>query len=179
MRPILIIAGLMCAAAATAQNKPKPPLTAEQILVCSSGGSVAPTPVSLPVLSVDAWEAYEGMLVTFPQALVISEYFDYDRFGEIVLTSERHTTSTSLFEPGSPESLASAVLRLAAEPALLSTFRREAARTIEGYTVSRMADAYEDAYAAAQFVSNRRTRSHYLLRGSNQSSGPLRDSRTP
>ncbi len=40
------------------------------------------------------------MLVTFPQALVISEYFNFDRFGEIVLTSERHLTPTAEFEPG-------------------------------------------------------------------------------
>ena len=30
-------------------------------------------------------ERYEGMLVRFPQSLVIAEYFNYDRFGEIVL----------------------------------------------------------------------------------------------
>ena len=30
-------------------------------------------------------ERYEGMRVRFPQPLVISEYFNYDRFGEIVL----------------------------------------------------------------------------------------------
>ena len=43
------------------------------------------------------------MLVTFPQNLVISEYFNFDRYGEIVLTSERHMTPTALYEPGSPE----------------------------------------------------------------------------
>ena len=59
--------------------------------------------LSLPVTSVDAFEAYEGMLVTFSQPLVISEYFNFDRFGEIVLTSERHLTPTAEFEPGSPE----------------------------------------------------------------------------
>jgi predicted extracellular nuclease len=77
-------------------------ITANQILVCSTG-SVAPTPVTLPVATVDAFEAYEGMLVTFPQALIISEYFNFDRFNEIVLTSERHLTPTAEFEPGSPE----------------------------------------------------------------------------
>ena len=61
------------------------------------------TSLSLPVTSVEAFEAYEGMYVTFPQALVISEYFNFDRFGEIVLTSERHLTPTAEFEPGSPE----------------------------------------------------------------------------
>ncbi len=53
----------------------------------------------------DNLEAYEGMLVTFPQELVISEYFNYDRYGEIVLTSERHLTPTAEFDPGSPEAL--------------------------------------------------------------------------
>jgi len=71
------------------------------VTVLSNGNSL-PTAVaaSLPVTSVDVFEAYEGMLVTFPQALVISEYFNFDRFGEIVLTSERHLTPTAEFEPG-------------------------------------------------------------------------------
>ncbi len=47
------------------------------------------------------------MYVTFPQALVISEYFNFDRFGEIVLTSERHLTPTAEVEPG-PAAIAGA-----------------------------------------------------------------------
>ena len=35
--------------------------------------------------SSTALERFEGMRVTFPQGLVIAEYFNYDRFGEIVL----------------------------------------------------------------------------------------------
>ena len=74
------------------------------VTVVSSGNPI-PTAasVALPVNAVSDFEAYEGMLVTFPQALVISEYFNFDRFGEIVLTSERHLTPTAEFEPGSPE----------------------------------------------------------------------------
>ncbi|RPI83476.1 MAG: ExeM/NucH family extracellular endonuclease, partial [Chloroflexi bacterium] len=83
-------------------------ITASQIWVCSTGSSVTPTSLSLPVASLDDFEPYEGMLVTFPQSLVIAEYFNYDRFGEIVLTSERHLTPSAEFEPGSPE-LAQAV----------------------------------------------------------------------
>ena len=45
------------------------------------------TALTLPVASLDDFEPYEGMLVTFPQTLYISEYFDFDRYGEIVLTS--------------------------------------------------------------------------------------------
>ncbi|MEW6094876.1 MAG: ExeM/NucH family extracellular endonuclease [Chloroflexota bacterium] len=75
-------------------------ITASQIWLCSSGNSITPTALSLPVTSVGDFEAYEGMLVTFPQSLYISEYFNFDRYGEIVLTSQRHLTPTAEFEPG-------------------------------------------------------------------------------
>jgi predicted extracellular nuclease len=47
------------------------------------------------------------MLVNFPQPLVISEYFNYDRFGEIVLAlplegEDRLFTPTNVVEPGAP-----------------------------------------------------------------------------
>ena len=57
--------------------------------------------VSLPVSPTNDLEWYEGMLVTFPQDLYISEYFNYDRFGEIVLTTSRQFQPTEVFEPGS------------------------------------------------------------------------------
>lgn len=80
-------------------------VTVTQLWVCSSGNSIAPTPVSLPVTAVSDIERYEGMLVTFPQPLVISEYFNYDRYGEIVLGlplegQSRLYTPTSVVEPG-------------------------------------------------------------------------------
>lgn len=70
-----------------------------------SSGNPLPTAaaLSLPVTNVNDFEPYEGMRVTFPQALVISEYFNFARFGEIVLTSRRHLTPTAEFEPGSPQ----------------------------------------------------------------------------
>ena len=71
------------------------------VTVISSGNPVPTASIlSLPLANADDLEAYEGMLVTFPQALVISEYFNFDRFGEIVLTSERHLTPTAAVEPG-------------------------------------------------------------------------------
>ncbi|MGD8473477.1 MAG: ExeM/NucH family extracellular endonuclease, partial [Anaerolineae bacterium] len=72
-----------------------------QVWVCSTGNELpAPAELSLPVESLDDFEPFEGMLVTFPQALVISEYFNFDRYGEIVLTSERQNTPTAVVEPG-------------------------------------------------------------------------------
>ncbi|MCJ7695116.1 MAG: ExeM/NucH family extracellular endonuclease, partial [Anaerolineaceae bacterium] len=73
------------------------------ILTCSSGNTITPTTLSLPVASDFDYETVESMLVTYPQALIISEYFNYDRYGEIVLTSQRHMTFTAEFEPGTTE----------------------------------------------------------------------------
>jgi len=79
-------------------------VSASQIWQCSTGNPLpAPAELSLPVTTVDDFEAFEGMYVTFPQALVISEYYNFARYGEIVLTSERHLTPTAEFEPGSPD----------------------------------------------------------------------------
>jgi predicted extracellular nuclease len=58
-----------------------------QAWFCSSGHSVTPTALTLPLVSLDAFEAYEGMLVTLPQALFTSEFYDFDRYGQIVLTT--------------------------------------------------------------------------------------------
>ena len=76
------------------------------ILNCGTG-SVAPTDVSMPFADANYPERFEGMLVRFPQALVISEYFNYDRYGEIVLGwplpgESRLFTGTSIDDPGAP-----------------------------------------------------------------------------
>lgn len=67
-----------------------------------SSGNPLPTSTitSLPVTNANDFEVVEGMRVTFPQSLIISEYFNFDRFNEIVLTSERHLTPTAEFDPG-------------------------------------------------------------------------------
>ncbi len=79
-----------------------------QAWYCGVGDPISPTVLSLPVNDTAIYESYEGMLVTYPQDLVISEYFNFDRYGEIVLTSMRHLTPTALFEPGSAEQAAMA-----------------------------------------------------------------------
>ena len=69
-------------------------------LVCGSAAAPTPATLALPVTVVSDFEPSEGMSITFPQELVISEYFNFDRFGEIVLTSRRTLTPTAEFEPG-------------------------------------------------------------------------------
>jgi predicted extracellular nuclease len=77
-----------------------------ELAVCPDGGSVMPTELALPVSSLSDWEPHEGMLVNFPQALTISEYFNFGRFGEIVLTERRQFQPTAVHEPGSPKAAA-------------------------------------------------------------------------
>ncbi|MCB2178571.1 ExeM/NucH family extracellular endonuclease [bacterium] len=60
------------------------------------------TALSLPLDSTNL-EPYEGMLVTFPQGLNISEYYNFDYYGEIVLSSERLYQPSAVYDPESPE----------------------------------------------------------------------------
>ncbi|RPJ28367.1 MAG: ExeM/NucH family extracellular endonuclease [Chloroflexi bacterium] len=74
------------------------------IVNCGTG-SVTATDVTMPFASATDPERYEGMLVRFPQPLVISEYFNYERFGEIVIAlpldgETRPFTGTAIDEPG-------------------------------------------------------------------------------
>jgi predicted extracellular nuclease len=77
---------------------------AANVTVCGSG-SVAPTDVLMPFANADTPEPFEGMLVRFPQDLVIAEYFNFERFGEMVLAlplagESRPFTGTAIDEPG-------------------------------------------------------------------------------
>jgi len=76
-------------------------ISASDLEVCSTGNSVAATPISLPVADL---EAYEGMLVTFTDSLYISEYYNFARYGELVLSTERQFQPTATFDPGSVDS---------------------------------------------------------------------------
>lgn len=82
-------------------------LSASAVDVLSSGEPLPPSVgLDLPASSQDGYEAVEGMRVTFAQSLQISEYYNYDRFGEIVLAlpldgEPRAMTPTAVEEPGS------------------------------------------------------------------------------
>lgn len=56
------------------------------ITVCGSGDTVTPTEVTLPVATATDLEKYEGMLVTFPQELSVTELFLLGRFGQVTLS---------------------------------------------------------------------------------------------
>ena len=61
---------------------------------------VTATAISLPVSALSDFEPFEGMLVSFAQDLFIGEFFNYDRFGEIVLTESRQYQGTHAADPG-------------------------------------------------------------------------------
>lgn len=72
---------------------------ANLISVVDLGASTlpTPTPVSLPVASVSALEAYESMLVTMSAAagnLAVTEYFQLGRFGQVVLAATGASNQT-------------------------------------------------------------------------------------
>jgi predicted extracellular nuclease len=79
------------------------------VTVVSNGHTVTPAAITLPLTAVADLEAFEGMAVHIPQQVFISEFFNFDRFGEIVLTSQRQFQPTALYEPGSPEAAQLAV----------------------------------------------------------------------
>jgi uncharacterized protein len=87
-------------------------------VICEEGIPLPqPDAVTFPVPSTTFLERYEGMLVQLVDELVISEYFNYDRFGEVVLAKPfddegRLHTPTAVVDPGDP------ARELAAEQAL-------------------------------------------------------------
>ena len=73
------------------------------VLLCDSGNTVTPVDVTLPLASVDEPETYEGMSVELDQPLVISEFYNFDYVGEVVLTTDRQFQPTAIYEPDAPE----------------------------------------------------------------------------
>ncbi|HEY4299868.1 MAG TPA: ExeM/NucH family extracellular endonuclease, partial [Candidatus Didemnitutus sp.] len=69
-----------------------------------SSGNPLPTPVAitLPFPASGYAERYEGMLVTFPQTLTVTDNYDLGAFGELLLSNGRLSTPTNIVAPGAP-----------------------------------------------------------------------------
>ncbi len=66
-------------------------------------GVATPVTVSLPVSSLDEWEQYEGMLISFPQTLYVTGNYNQGRYGEIDLSvGGRLNIPTNSVSPGAP-----------------------------------------------------------------------------
>ncbi len=81
-------------------------ISGPSVVDCGTGGTAAsPVDLTLPLAATGDQERYEGMLVRLPQTLTISEYFNFDRFGEYALAlplpgEPRLFQGTAMEEPG-------------------------------------------------------------------------------
>jgi len=76
-------------------------ITAATITVCSSGATITPIDVTLPLASATFLERYEGMLVRLSQTLTVTEHFQLGRFGEVLMSSGgRLSIPTNVVAPG-------------------------------------------------------------------------------
>lgn len=60
---------------------------------------ITPVPVTLPLSSLTEFEALEGMYVTFPQNLVVTDNYNLGKYGEIVLGTSRQFIPTNVLDP--------------------------------------------------------------------------------
>ena len=77
-------------------------VSVNSVAICQAGGAtVATTPVVLPMASVSDWERYEGMSISLPQQMTVTETFTLARFGEVSLSVDgRLFNPTSIVPPG-------------------------------------------------------------------------------
>ena len=93
-------------------------LSGDTVIIDDAGNNlmfVAPAMINFPVASVSDLEAYEGMSVRVNTDMYVTEYFNFDRFGEILVWNDgsgaaRPFQPTQIFEPGSPEAADAATL---------------------------------------------------------------------
>ncbi len=75
------------------------------VLTILSSANTLPTAatVTLPFAALDSLEAVEGMLVTIPETLYVTEFFQLGRFGEVLVSSDdRLPQPTANVAPGAP-----------------------------------------------------------------------------
>ncbi|HKQ99899.1 MAG TPA: ExeM/NucH family extracellular endonuclease [Pyrinomonadaceae bacterium] len=84
-------------------------INSSNVTRCGVGSAIAPTVVDLPETVEGELERYEGMLVTIPETLTVSEVFNLGRFGEVMLSSDgRMFQPTNSNPPNSPGAIAEA-----------------------------------------------------------------------
>ncbi|MBH0017759.1 ExeM/NucH family extracellular endonuclease [Pseudoalteromonas sp. NGC95] len=71
-----------------------------QVAVCDTGLAAAATKITLPLADTTDLEAFEGMLVTLEQPLVVTNNFGLGRYGEVELATERLYQGTQVALPG-------------------------------------------------------------------------------
>lgn len=76
-------------------------IAASSVAVCASSQSLpAAIAVNFPVVTRADLEAYEGMRVTLPQTLTVTETYQLGRYGQILLSNGRLVQPTNVATPG-------------------------------------------------------------------------------
>ncbi len=71
------------------------------VIATGASALVTPTVVSLPFPAPGYLERHEGMLITLPQSLSVTEHFQLGRFGQVVVSSgDRLRQPTAVADPG-------------------------------------------------------------------------------
>lgn len=60
---------------------------------------ITPIPVTLPLATLAEFEALEGMYVTFPQNLVVTDNYNLGKYGELTLGTDRQFIPTNGIDP--------------------------------------------------------------------------------
>lgn len=84
------------------ENQGQTQVSASSVAVCGAG-AVIPTEVRFPLASPTELERYEGMLVTLPQDMGVTEHYQLGRFGQVTLAQGgRLEQPTNVAAPGAP-----------------------------------------------------------------------------
>ncbi|MFT4928450.1 MAG: putative extracellular nuclease [Phenylobacterium sp.] len=70
------------------------------LTVCSQNNALVATRVTLPLVDKYQLESYEGMLITLPQTLTLSETYNLTRYGQMTLSNGRLRQPTNIAKPG-------------------------------------------------------------------------------
>ncbi|MBA3531681.1 MAG: ExeM/NucH family extracellular endonuclease, partial [Ardenticatenales bacterium] len=74
--------------------------TVTSVSDCGAGSAIQAMTLTLPITSTTVLEKYEGMLVTYPQTLYVTDNFTLGRYGQVDLASERLFQPTNVITPG-------------------------------------------------------------------------------
>ena len=77
----------------------------EAVAVCAYHGLLEPQLISLPLDTLADWERYEGMLVSFSEALSVSEVYDLGRYGQVLLSAQGRLYHPNNGQTQSPNAL--------------------------------------------------------------------------
>jgi len=81
--------------------------TIDSVVVLSSGNSITPIILSLPMVAGIDFEPIENMLVNFPQSLTVTEVYNLGRFGELILSGNgKQEQPTHTIDPTDSAALA-------------------------------------------------------------------------